>query len=200
MSQLTRIAFFTAVLFLAGCITFHAVPPGEPSFAGMTVTTESTWNQAPRQWIRRMRSDAQAWTQNGLLLDRILFIPAIAPGETVFRELSGQDALPAFDANMLPNEIEELVESSIAKLFGEGGAVVETSGLRPHRFGDDRGLMFDLSVSVSDGPDYRGVTGAFVAEERLYLIVYLAVTPHYYDKYRDEAVAIIQSARIPGEA
>ena len=200
MSKLTRIAFFTATLLLAGCITFHAVPPGESSFSGLTVSAQSTWNQAPRQWIRRMRPDAQAWTSNGLLLDRILFIPAIAPGETIFRELSSQDALPIFDSNMLPNEIEELVESSIAKLFGEGGAVVETSGLRPHRFGDDRGLMFDLSVSVSDGPDYRGVTGAFVSGERLNLIIFLAVIPHYYDEYRDEAVDIIKSARVSGEA
>jgi hypothetical protein len=97
---------------------------------------------------------------------------------------------------MLPNEIEELTESSIVKLFGEGDVAVETTNLRPHRFGDDNGILFDMKVTVSDGPDYRGVVGAFVVAERLYFILYIGAEPYYYDKHLDEALVIIKGAHV----
>lgn len=195
----TRFVVYVCMLFLGGCVSFAAVPPGESSFSGMTVKTTSTWNQAPGEMSRLSRPDAKNWTRDGMLLDRLMFIPAVPSGEPVFRQTSSSQALPLFDASMLPNEIEELTESSIVKLFGEGGAVVETSKLRPHRFGEHKGIMFDLDVSVSDGPDYRGVTGAMIVDEKLYLVVFLAAVPYYYEKHLDEAVQIIKSSRVSGE-
>ena len=183
------------VLLLGGCIQFTAVPPGDSIHSGLTVSTTETWNQAPREFTRLSRPDAKNWTRDGMLLDRIIIIPAVPDGEPIFRQTSASQALPVYRANMLPNELEELVESSIVKLFGEGGAAVETSWLRPHRFGDKKGIMFDLEVKVSDGPDYRGVTGAVVSDEKLYLIIYLAAVPFYYDKHLEEAMGIIQGAR-----
>jgi len=135
-------------------------------------------------------------TQNGTLLDRIMIIPAVPGGEALFRQLSKSQALPVFESNMLPNEIEELTESSIVKLFGEGGAVVETANLRPHRYGNNRGVLFDMDVTVSDGPDYKGFAGALVVTEKLYLIFFLGAEPYYYEKYRDEALKIIKNARV----
>jgi len=143
---------------------------------------------------RLSRSDSRIWTKNGTLLDRILIIPSVPDGEPLFRQVSGSQALPLFDANMLPNEINEFTESSIVKLFGEDGAAVETSNLRPHRFGADKGIMFDLDVKISDGPDYKGVTGAMVVGEKLYLIIFLGAEPYYYKKSLDEAIEIIESA------
>ena len=194
--MIKRFILVCLAIILGGCITFTAVVPGENNVSGLSLKTSTAWNQAPREMTRLSRPDARTWTQNGILLDRLLIIPAVPGGQPIFRQLSKSQALPLFKADMLPNEIEELVESSIAKLFGEGGAAVSTASLRPQRFGEHRGFMFDLSVSVSDGPDYRGVTGALVVEEKLYLIIYLAAEPYYYEKYLDEAVQIIESARV----
>lgn len=190
-----RLFFLGCLLLLGGCIQFTAIPPGDSIHSGLTVTTTETWNQAPREFTRLSRPDAKNWTRDGILLDRILIIPAVPIGEPLFRQTSASQALPTYQANMLPNEIEELVESSIVKLFGEGGAAVETRMLRPQRFGEKKGIMFDLEVRVSDGPDYRGVTGAAVSDDKLYVIIYLAAIPYYYDKHLEEAVKIIQSAR-----
>ena len=44
----------------------------------------------------------------------------------------------------------------------------------------------------------RGGVGAFVADEKLYLIVYLGAQPYYFDKHRDEALAVIRGARVAG--
>jgi hypothetical protein len=192
----TRIVFYCSLVLLSGCIMFTAVPPGEFSYSGLNVTAVTTWNQAPKEMTRLSRSDAKTWTKNGILLDRILIIPAVPDGEPLFRQVSGAQALPLFDANMLPNELSEFTESSILKLFGEGGAVVGTSNMRPHRFGKDKGIIFNLEVKVSDGPDYKGVTGAVVAGEELYLIVFLGAEPYYYEKSLDEAIEIIEGSHV----
>lgn len=184
------------LFFISGCVSFTAMGPGEFSTSGFVVTTDITWNQAPAEATRLSRPDSRTWTQDGFLLDRLLIIPAVPGGEPIFRQTSISQALPLFEASMLPNEIQELVESSIVKLFGEGGAAVETRRLRPQSYGADRGIMFDVEVSLSDGPDYRGLTGALVVDEKLYLILYLAAEPYYFDKHVERATRVIKSARV----
>ncbi len=46
------------------------------------------------------------------------------------------------------------------------------------------------------GPDYRGSIGGFIADEKLYLVAYLAADPHYFDKHAARADAIIKSAML----
>lgn len=191
-----RHVFYCCLLLLGGCVTFAAVPPGEVQLSGLTVTPQNSWNQAPREWTRLSRRDAKTWTKNGILLDRILIIPAVPDGEPLFLQTSESQALPRFNAGMLPNELAEFTESSIAKLFGEGGAVVETSGLRPQRFGADKGVMFDIEVKVSDGPDYKGVAGTLIVGNKLYTIIFIGAEPYYYTESVDEATALIKSARV----
>jgi hypothetical protein len=191
-----HIFFYGWILFISGCVNFTAMGPGEFSSSGLVVTTDITWNQAPAEATRLSRPDSRTWTQDGFLLDRLLIIPAVSGGEPIFRQTSSSQALPVFESTMLPNEIQELVESSIVKLFGEGGAAVETRGLRPQSYGADNGIMFDLEVSLSDGPDYKGLTGALVVDGKLYLILYLAAEPYYYDKHVERATSVIKSARV----
>jgi hypothetical protein len=162
----------------------------------MTIDTRSAWNQAPREATPLSRTDSKTWTQNGILLDRFMIIPGVPSGEPIFRQTRSSQALPIFNAKMLPNEIEELIESSIVKLFGEGGVAVETGRLRPHRYGENRGIMFDIKVNVSDGPVYRGVAGALIVNEKLYLTMFLGAEPYYYQKLLDEVLEIIKSARV----
>jgi hypothetical protein len=135
------------------------------------------------------------WTRDGMLLDRLIMIPAVPDGQPIFQANDKEAALPPFRADMLPNEIEELTESSITKLFGEGESSVETSNLRPQRFGDDRGVMFNMDIKVTDSPDYKGLAGAFVADGKLYLMMYIAADPYYFEKNLAEAEALIAGAK-----
>jgi len=192
----TVIYSFFSVILLTGCIAYSAVGPGELSYGALQVQTGDAWNQAPKEFTRFARPESVIWTQNGTRLDRIMIIPAVPGGEPLFRQNSKSEALPVFESNMLPNEIEELTESSIVKLFGEGGAVVETTNLRPHRYGDNRGILFDLKIKVSNGPDYQGIVGALIVDKKLYLIFFLGAEPYYYKKYLAEALKIIESARV----
>lgn len=185
------------VLSLSGCVTtpFTAVPSGPVAVGSLQVSPQSTWNRADRTQAPFARQDSQVWTQDGLLLNRLIIIPAVPDGEPIFSVASKTAALPVFRADMLPNEIEELAESSMVKLLGEGGSTVATANLRPVKFGERRGVMFDFTGQLTDGPDYQGVVGAFVADDKLYMMIYFGAAPYYYEKHRDEAESIIRSAR-----
>ena len=184
------------VISTTGCVSYSAVSPGALDYNGFKVQTSQAWNMAPKEATPASRADSKTWTQDGILLDRIVIIPGVPNGESLFKVASSEQALPVFRADMLPNEIEELTEFSIVKLFGEGQVAVETTNLRPHRYGENSGFLFDRSVTVSDGPNYKGVTGAFIVAEQLYLIIYLGAEPFYYEKHLDEALVIIKGARV----
>lgn len=194
-----RIHLVLTLLFctlISGCVAYSMVEPGPTSVGDLQLEASLVWNQAPGQATPAARSGTKVWTRDGLLLDRIVIIPGVPDGEPIFKEVAKGQALPVFKADMLPNELEELTESSILKLFGEGETAVTTMNLRPHRFGENRGVLFDVEVAISDGPDYRGTVGTFVRDAQLYMIMYFAAEPYYYDKTRQEAEAIIKSARI----
>ncbi len=184
-------------ILISGCVaSFTAVVPSTILVGDLKVMPSIAWNAAPASMRPYSRRDAQTWTQDGLLLDRIMIIPAVADGETLFISRDDTAALPTFSSDMLPNELEELLESSLVTFFGEGNAVVNTSGLRPHRFGENLGVLFDLDASLTDSPDYRGVAGAFIANDLLYLMLYVAAEPYYYGKHLDEAMSIIETASL----
>ena len=190
---------FAMILSLStvACLpAYVAVEPGNINYDGLIIKTGQAWNLALPAATPSARKGSKVWTQDGILLDRIMIIPAVPDGESLFVTTSKDQALPVFKADMLPNEIEELTESSLVKLFKEGEVVVQTSNLRPHRFGEHNGLLFDMNVAVSDGPNYRGITGAVIEDKKLYLIFFLGAEPYYYEKHIDEALVIIKGARV----
>ena len=191
------LAAAAVVMVLGGCAApFTAVEPGPVAVANMQISPQATWNRAAATLAPFSRKDAEVWTRDGMLLNRLLIIPAVSDGESIFAVPGKTAALPVFRADMLPNEIEEMIESSMVKLLGEGDSTVSTSNLRPAKFGERRGVMFDFRGQLTDGPDYKGVVGSVVADEKLYVVIYFGADPYYFEKHRDEAEAIIKSARI----
>lgn len=197
VSAMRRTLVLLLLLSLGGCVVpYSLVAAGNVSVGGLQLSPTQPWNLAPAATSPGSRKDAQVWTQDGLLLDRLIIIPGVPDGEGIVVQVREDDAIPVFRANMLPNEIEELTESSIVKQFGEGSVSVETSNLRPHRFGEQRGILFNLAVSVSGGPDYGGLAGSFIANDRLYMLMFFGAQPYYYDKHLADAEAIITGARL----
>lgn len=201
MKKVFRFLLIAVVLPLGGCVTMYTlVAPGTLLVGGLQLSPDSAWNLAPAQYSPSLRKGTQVWTKDGPLLDRIMIISGVPDGQPLLKDKTGTAALPVFRADMLPNEIEELTESSLVKIFGEGSAVVSTANLRPHRFGDDRGVLFDLDIAVSDSPAYKGLVGAFVSDGLLYLMLYIGAEPYYFEKHLDAATALITGARIADAA
>ena len=195
MSLRTSVMLLAAVTF-TGCVpSYQLIQPGPNYVESLELQPAQAWNMAPRSGSTD-RKDSQIWTQDGLLLDRLLIVSGIPDGESIVRSRAKDAALPVFRSDMLPNEIEELVESTIVKLYGEGDTAVSTMNLRPHRFGEQRGVLFDIEAAVTESPNYRGLVGAFIANDELYIMMYIAVETHYFDKHLAEAETIIKGAKL----
>jgi hypothetical protein len=160
------------------------------------VTADAGWNAASNTDLKK---GGVIWTRDGTLLNRLVLVPDIEPGGTLFEDAPKEASFPPFRADMLPHEIEALVSTWISKAFGEGESLVETSGLRPAPHGDARGFAFDLTLSLSEGPDYRGLVGGYVADGKLSLLIFFGATPHSFDRDRDRVAQLIASAhRVAG--
>jgi hypothetical protein len=183
---------------LAGCATmsYTLVPAGSQQVGNLEFNVSGAWNSVPVMMTPFSREDARVWTRNGVLLDRFFVIPAVKDGQAIFRQAKQSQALPLFHAGMLPNELMELMESSVVKLFGEGNAVVSTDNLRPYRFGDTPGVLFDFAATVAEGPNYKGVVGMINVDGELYVLMYMGADPYYFDRSLSDATAQIQSARV----
>lgn len=200
--KMRTLLIVTSFLALGGCVAtgYTLVDPGTRTVGEkLSVNASAGWNLAPA-YAAAGRKGAETWTQDGLLLDRLVFVPAIPDGQPIFTSNDKSAALPPFRKGMLPNEVEELMESSIVKYFGEGQAAVSTSNLRPHTFGEHRGYLFDIEAVVTDSPSYRGVVGAFIVDDELYIMWFVGAEPYYYGKHLAEAEAIIRSARLAAAA
>ena len=191
---------FVVILAMAGVLsacapTYSLVQPTPTRIESLELRPGKAWNKASRS-SREDRADSETWTKDGLLLDRLFIVAGVPDGEPMIKSRAKDAALPPFRAHMLPNEIEELVESTIVKLYGEGNSAVETRNLRPHRFDEQRGILFDIEARVTESPNYKGLVGAFVADDELYVIMYIAVETYYYDKHIAEAESVIKGARL----
>ena len=193
-----RIVIPMSILFLvSACVpTYTLVGTGINSIDTLYVDAGSGWNKAPTNAYSGDRKNSQRWTQDGLALNQLVFVPAVADGEALITSQQKDAALPVFRKDMLANELEELAKSTFVKRFVEGNAVVTTSNLRPQRFGENSGIMFDVEATVTETPKYKGMAGAFIVEDKLYFMYFLGATPYYYEKYREQAEATIKSATL----
>ena len=193
-----RVVIPAFILFLvSACVpTYTLVGTGVNAIDTLFVDAGSGWNKAPTNAYSGDRKNSQRWTQDGLALNQLVFVPAVADGEALITSQQKDAALPVFRKDMLPNEQEELATSTFVKRFGEGNAVVTTANLRPQRFGENSGIMFDVEATVTETPRYKGMAGAFIADDKLYFMYFLGATPYYYEKYREQAEATIKSATL----
>lgn len=188
LRSLWKHSLMLPLLFLAGCAGYGMVSPGPVSLGAMSVEPVSAWNRSSAKVGGRV-----VWTQQGIYLDRLTFIDGIRDGKPLFA-FGKREEFGLFRAAMLPNEVMELTESSLAKLHGS--ALVETHGLRPATFGDVPGFRFDYRyVSGMDVP-MKGLAAGAIVEGRLYLILYEAPETHYFEAGLPEAEAIIQSVSL----
>jgi len=195
--RLARYVIILTLASLTGCATGNTlVQPGVNSFGAMRVTADDNWTKVSSELTPSARKKSRTWTQDGLQNDRLIIIPSVEDGESLFVSGNKSAALPVFHADMSQNEIEELVRSSIVKLLDEGQSVVKTSNQRSQGFGEHGGIMFDIDTAVTDGADYRGSAGAFVADEKLYMVLFLAAEPDYFSKHAARADEIIKSATL----
>lgn len=182
---------------LASCtqpLSYGLRPPGTHQIGNLTVENPESWNRASNA-APFGRRGTEIWSQDGILLDRLIVVPQVPDGEPIFKARNKSDRLPVFKAAMLPSEIVELIEASLPRALGVGGSTVVTGRVRPQQYGEDPGILMEVSGSIEDATDYSGLIGAFVGGQKLYLLIHVAAEPYYATKHRARAEALIKSAR-----
>ena len=186
------------MVLLSGCVSnqFMQVASGPVVLKDLTVgNNDNQWNRAPQILTGYLYKGSELWTRDGIPLDRLIIIPGVENGGTLFRSASKDLVYPAYQSGMLPNEITELTQSTLVKFYG-GDTLVETAGLRPHALAAHRAVMFDLDISSAENPRIKGRALAFVEAEQLYLMLFMATEIHYFDEHWDQAMRIMESAKV----
>lgn len=190
-----RILAGVIILFVTGCAQYSLVGPGSQEVGGvLLIDTPIAWNRIPAALAPSKR--AEVWTVDGTLLDSITFYTGIKDGEPLTRRKKAPDGteFAVFKSDMLPNEIIEIVESTMVKVSGT--PLIETYNLRPVTFAGGPGFQFEYTFVSADEVERRGFAMGAVRDGELYLVLYLAARIHYYEAYLADVQRILESAHL----
>jgi len=177
------------VLFIvSGCAYYSLVETGKQVQVGQGLAVESdiAWNKAT--W-----RGAVTWTVDGPSLQQLIFLTGIDDGKPLFtpaRQGQNSEKMPKFRSGMTSLEIVDLLEATLVR---ENVHQFEKQNIQPVTFGGRDGFRFDFSYVSSGGLNYNGIATGAVKDDKLYLIMYLGTSMHYYEKYVEQVEQIINS-------
>lgn len=179
-------------ILLSACAGFNAVDASKPADFGNGVTVDP---QVPWSKVNSLNSSVSIWTIDGLGLNELRFITGVKPGDPLM-SIAGvaRRDVSEFRAAMLPDEVMELVGSTIGKL---GYKQIRTAGLKPVQFGTVTGFRFDLTFTNGDGLQMKGVTLFAERRGRLDVFLFMAPQEYYFDHYAPIVDRVFASVRVP---
>jgi hypothetical protein len=193
--RLLTLAAASLFLALAACATVSDAPTGAYSVGGAyNVTLGREWSDASALFGVK-QPGVKLLTIDGPLLNRLYLSEGLAPGASLVTSAVKERPTPTYRADFSPQETVEFIADSVSAL---GYVKVETSNLRPAKFGDAEAVRFDLTGRTADGLDISG--SAITAEHggKLYVILFLAPTEHYYGDAMPEVESIMKSVSFKG--
>lgn len=186
-------AAMAAVVSLSACAAIKAVPAGPYASGGNQITVGRTWTDMGR--LFDASKGVRMLSIDGPQLNRLFVIDGLKPGEFIIRPASKERPTPTWNAGLTPTEqVEFLADSLTAMQYHR----VETDNLRPVKVGERSGVRFDISAQTVDGLNISGIAQLVEAGDRLYVLLYLAPTEHYFAATQAEVEAIMASARVVG--
>jgi hypothetical protein len=173
-----------AAVTLVACASssYRKVIPGIQTFGQLQINVGEGWTIAPSSDTPEDRNTTRTYTRNGLTMERLIMIPGVNDGEAVLVKEDAAAGAPVFRSDLTPDDLEGLIASSLSNVFSSDNATVDTNNRRPYGFGANSGVTFDVSISTAGGSNYRGVAGTLIADDRLYVAMYLAAYPEIYNE------------------
>jgi len=180
----------SAVIFLSACAPVKLIEPTRVTIGdGFSVEPQIRWSSIPA------RSGLDLWTVDGATLEAVTFFKGVADGQPLYRGPMGggapqEDKRPKFRAAMTPTDIAELFADSFAMVQVQN---VETTGLRPAKFGSEDGFRFEMTWATPGGLEMQSLVAGAVLKSRLYAVVYSGARAHYFPRYRDTVENLLKS-------
>lgn len=179
MKLITKVGILTIVLLTTACAQFKIVKSTQTNVKGFTVTPATEWSKSPFE----VGPNAEAWTMDGFNLNTMYVFGELSNGQTIFNNVDESLPMPKFRPDMLPNELEDLVKTSIVNL-NYGGLTIQSKNVRPEPLGDQIAFRFEIEFFDPDGLKKSGDIMIWVKEEKLYGMMFIAPTMHYYNVYK----------------
>jgi hypothetical protein len=191
---------------LAACQSFQ----GEKSVYvgdGITIDPQIEWTSAagpraaiPGLGLERLlflteRDTSSVWTIDGLGLDELVFLTGVTAGDPLFRSqgVAPKDMV-RYNTTMLPDDVMDMIAGTLGKA---GDQQLRTSALRPVPFGTVTGFRFDLAYTTQDGLQMKGTALFAQRGKKLDVILFLAPSEYYYDRYAPTVEKIFSSVQVP---
>ncbi len=181
---------------ISGCVPTYSLVRADrpvPVAAGtMKVKPAIDWNKAPPGASSMLK--AEVWTQNGPVLDAIVFLGGVKDGTAIVQQQKREERrVPVFQSSMTPQDLVGMVESYYR--IRAGATVFETENLKPTTFLGYKGLDFTYRYVGSDEVKRRGRTVLAVIEKRLFLMTLDGAT-HYFASAQPQFESLLASATL----
>jgi hypothetical protein len=188
--QIRLTATILILMLLTSCASITSVPAGPLTLGeGHPATLDREWSDISTLTARTPQ--VRVLTIDGLALNRLYVAQGLKPGEGLTRPMAKDKPVPAYRKDMSPNEVIEFVSDSVA---AQGYQRVETGDLKPARLWGKDAVRIELTAKTETGLEVSGVAEAADIGGRLYLILYLAPSEHYFSTYLPSVEALFHSA------
>jgi hypothetical protein len=198
ISATAYLKLFILLVLTAGCATkkYASLDPASLPLGQMNVSVGEGWLRAPEVETPEKRSISRTLSRETLDRDRLMLIPGVNHGQSIFDNNGGVTSLPVFDADMNMEQIANLVGQSMQQALWKGSSTVSVSEVRGHGYLGTPGFLFDIEVDMLSGPDHKGFAGGYVHEERLYVNIFVAESPAHFNEHKEAAMQVIESATV----
>lgn len=188
-----RLLACTAMLMsLSACAAVTSAPAGPYRIGATQVTLGHEWSDISAIMNQRP-AKVRLLSMDGPLLNRLYLTDGLEPGEFIVKPLAKERPTPTYRAGMAPTELVEFVSDSVAALDYQR---VETDNLRPAKVGSAEGLRFDLKAKTKEGLDISGSAQAAEVGGKLYVVLYLAPSEHYFAAELPEVETVLGSVKV----
>ena len=128
---------------------------------------------------------------DGPALQEVRFILGVSKGDTLFasQDLAAPENWPKLTKFQRPSEVVEFFFDSLVATKAND---VQTTGLRPTKFGMNDGFRFEFSFN-RNRLNFDGVGICTTIDSEVHMGLYIATQLHYFERYRQEFEAIIKS-------
>ena len=186
-----KISLLAIVVLLHGCVQFSLIESKPNSIGNITVKPDRLWNKAPKQYA--IFPGVPTWTIDGIPLNSLSFFSDIRDGKPIFTTRK-KGEFPVFRMNMLPNEVIELVETTISKALN--ARIYDHGELNPVVIDGRNGFEYSFEFSTEYSPVSKAYLVAVIFDNQLQMILFMATKLHYYDNYINEVRELVLNASI----
>ncbi len=199
MKRLIASTALLSVLCLSACAPMPILAPKGQFTAGQaSATLDRDWSDVSKMYFTGTGKKVHILTIDGLALNRVLVSEGLGSNDplTINPMKGDTKSNPALrgKADMSLSEQMEFVSGSVAQLDYHK---VEVASPKPVTISGVKGVRFELTGVTTDGLNVKGLAQAVSKGGLNYYVVYLAPAEHYYDATLPNAIALMDSVKLP---